>query len=570
MVSLQNLTIDSFEGFKFGKGFLTLRNLRRLVFHPRNGHTLYLRNDTFSGLRNLKITYVDISSSAYDSGSCVNTAVFSPFRHLRQLIFSTAHTCNFRQVLKMLFGLQGMQMDYLNLTHNVAALDQPSALNDKDIKYLSTMCIKRVDFSQNRISKLPYNISSSRFAQCLEEMVIYANYFEGYNIIPVISMLSYEKIRYLDFSSSKQCREEITELLPRKILTISTSRAVDVNFTFADSVRFVNFSLHGLSMGSPGIKWRIVGKRLDIVDLAYSGLPYCQKHFDISFVTSITNMNISGLKCSNLNVAFLHSIKTLKTLTCQDSDLSQGLKNDPGGIFLKGLFYLSYLDLGNNQLANLHENLLRDQTLSMRNLHLHGNTLSHIPKAIQNTKQLKFLNIKNNKLSSLSEEDKQILDSFENTKLEMSMNPFDCSCQHLSTIHWLKQNQHRIEDFEDIFCIGGIVLKNITDEIRQFELNCLSTFWLEFSASLSIVLIIAIIVSAIAYRYRVYIQYLYLVIVSSRPKYENENEQYEYDGFIAYSDNNCDWVTGVLYKQLTKDMNMKICLHHKDFIPEMT
>ena len=550
-----------------------MRKLRQLDLFPRHGSKFYLQNDTFSGLRNSKITYLEMRSTEYQYASCFNTGVFSQFRYLRQLKFSTAHTCNIRQVLKMLYGLQRLQMDYLKLTNNVATLDQSRALNDKDIEYLSTMCIKRVDLSHNKISKLPYNISNSRFAQCLEEIVVNrGNHFEGYNVLPLISMLSYDKIRNLDLSSSMQCAKEQRELLSNEI-AISWNRTFDVNITLADSMRIVNLSLFGLSIPTQGIQWRFVGERLEILDLSYSDLHFCEKSLNISFVTSIKNLNISGLQCSNLNATLLRSMQTLETLTCQDSNLFQGLKNDPDGIFLKGLFNLSYLDLGNNQLANLHENLLQDQSLSLRYLLLQDNALRHIPKAIQNVKQLKSLNLKNNNISTLLEEDRLILDSLENANLKLSGNFFDCSCAQFDMVKWLVDNEDRIEDFQNIHCIEGFHMRRIIGSsiqylgIWQFQLNCGTLYWLQLSTSLFIGLTLTIIVSAIGYRHRVYIKYLYLIMISGRTKFVTQSDEYEHDGFIAYSDNDYDWVTGILYKQLTHDMNMKICLHHKDFIP---
>ena len=54
MVSLQNLSIDLFDGFKFGSGILQLQNLSRLDFYPRRGGTFYFHNDSFLELGNTK------------------------------------------------------------------------------------------------------------------------------------------------------------------------------------------------------------------------------------------------------------------------------------------------------------------------------------------------------------------------------------------------------------------------------------------------------------------------------------------------------------------------------------
>ena len=415
MVNLQNLSVDLFTGFKFGSGILQLRNLSRLDFYPRRGGTFYFRNDSFLELNNTKITNLIIPYMDYVSASCVDIGVFSPFHHLRRFSFTAEYTCNIRKVLRALYGLKGLQMEYLNLANNINLKYEPLALDDDDIQYLSTICVKGVDLSNTRISKLSSKIGDSRFAECLEEIVIGHNFFRGIDILPVILMLSYKNIRNLDFSSNMQTlhakQDAISDGRTKSWNMTLSNRTINITIIFPDSLRTINLSW-SVSLSQiwkpTGINFRFVGKGLEIWDLAYTGLPICQQQRHFTFVTSIRNMNLTGMQCSELSVTFLSSIKTLKTLTFKDSDLSQGLTNDTGGIFLKGLFNLSYVDLGNNKLTNLHDNLLKDQSSSLRYLLLQDNLLSNIPKAIQKAKSLKILDIQNNKLLTLSEKDTQI------------------------------------------------------------------------------------------------------------------------------------------------------------------
>ena len=186
---------------------------------------------------------------------------------------------------------------------------------------------------------------------------------------------------------------------------------------------------------------------------------------------------------------------------------------------------------------------------------------------MQTVKGLQLCDIRNNKISTLSEYDMDILDACEEATIRISRNPFDCTCESLHMIKWIGKNKPRIEDFDDIYCIQGVKLKNITVNIRHFELKCLSTFWLEFSASSSIVLILVITIIAICYRYRVFLEYLYIILVSSRPKKNHQKDNYEFDAFISYSNKDYNWVVHTLYKRLTQEMNMKVSIHDKDFIP---
>ena len=565
MVNLQNLSIDLFTGFKFGSGILQLRNLSRLDFYPRRGGTFYFHSDSFLELSNTTITNLIIPYMDYVSASCVDIGVFSPFHHLRRFSFTAEYTCNIRHVLRALYGLKGLQMEYLNLANNINLKYEPLALDDVDIQYLSTICVKRVDLSNTRISKLSSKIGDSRFAQCLEDIVIGHKFFRGIDILPVMLMLSYKNIRNLDFSSNMQTLHAQQDAISNG-RTISwnrtlSNRPINITIIFPDSLRTINLSW-SVSLSQiwkpTGINFCFVGKGLEIWDLAYTGLPICQKHRHFTFLTSMRNMNLSGMQCSELSATFLSSLKTLQTLTFQDSELSQGLKNDPGGIFLKGLLNLSYLDLGNNELTNLHDNLFQDQITSLRYLYLHDNLLSNIPKAIQNAKKLEFLDIRNNKLLTLSETDTQILDAINGALIRISRNPFECSCQNLHMVKWLIQSKNRIEDYDDIYCSGGISLKSLAIYERRFELNCLSTFWLEFSASLCVVLILSIIISVIGYRHRQYIEHLF------KKHFRKDEREYEFDGFISHSHHDADWVSGILYKQLV-NMGMKISLYQKDF-----
>ena len=177
------------------------------------------------------------------------------------------------------------------------------------------------------------------------------------------------------------------------------------------------------------------------------------------------NLNLTKWRCADLNATFLSSIPTLETLTFQDADLSEGLKNDPEGIFLKGLYNLTNLDLGKNKLINLHDSLLYDQTLSLKTLFIQDNAMQNIPKAIRQVSGLKLLDIRNNKISTLSEFDMETLDMYQQAMIRLSGNPFDCSCQNLLMIKWFGRNRQRIEDLDNIHCITGVQLNNITNDL---------------------------------------------------------------------------------------------------------
>ena len=563
--SLQTLYLDVFEGFKFGSGFFELQNLSEIHFYPRN--SFQLQNDSFYGLRNAKIESLEMDFSFFVYN--VETDVFSPFSHLKELTLNIGERCNIRKALKALYGLRGRQMEYLNLANNFLNAARPIQLTDQDISFLKTMCIKRVDLRRNTIFRIPFSIADSRFANCLEEIRIGENKFQDSDFLPLLFMLSYKNIRTIDCSYPVTY---IQSVRPGKNNRISNSN-LKLNFTltFAESLR--TFNMAGANQVSHRLtnNMHVVGKKLEVFNLAYTQWDWCRLGFHITFNTNIKYLNLTNWDCGYLNPKFLRSITTLETLIFRDAGLSGGLKwYDPDGTFLQGLVNLSTLDLAGNDLTSLHNNLFSDQSFSLRHLSLQNNIFRQIPLAVRRTQNLKLLNIQNNKLSELSKSDTQILDECSDAQVHMSMNPFVCSCDNLHMIQWLEKNKKRILDFDDLKCTSGETVKSQTELIRQFELKCLGTFWLEFSSSMCIAMIIAIIVFAICYRYRVYIEYMYLILVSFKPNREHAKDEFEFDGFISYSAKDTDWVTQVLYKRLTDEIKMKVCIHHKDFIPGRT
>ena len=130
----------------------------------------------------------------------IDEDVFSPFQNLKELHLNIRPQCDIRRALRALYGLQGKEMEYLNMSGNFFSFAEVTTLTEKDIQYLSTMCVKRVDLSNCDISRIPDTISNSRFAKCVEYLSLGKNIFLQSNTLPVFEMLSYGNLTYFDMS----------------------------------------------------------------------------------------------------------------------------------------------------------------------------------------------------------------------------------------------------------------------------------------------------------------------------------------------------------------------------------
>ena len=442
LLSLQTLYVDVFQGFRFGNGFLSLRNLTNIQLSPRN--EFQLQNESFLSLRNANITSLDVDfrGVVYE----VEAGVLSPFSHLQNLRFRIALRFNIQTALRALYGLRGRTMDYLNLANNFFYNSKQVQLTEQDVYYLSTMCVRRVDLTDNKISKIPISIVESRFANCLEEIYIGQNAFIGIDYIPVFLMLSYNNIHVFDCSHPKTFYRG-HQIINRNNNSLRR-RETDVTFYLSDSLKVINMSGIGAYDDTKLHYFNLIASALEVVDMSYFAWYLCQNGNHGTYLTSIKYVDLTGWICDNLNASFFKSSPTLETLIFRNARLSEGLKKDPDGILLRGLVNLRNVDFGSNLLVHLHDNLFLDQSLSLRNLFLRYNDFRHIPKAVQNAKHIRLLDIRNNKLSSLSETDTRILDECKETHVKISRNPFDCSCANKHMLQWLAINRERVLDLD--------------------------------------------------------------------------------------------------------------------------
>ncbi|VDI74260.1 Hypothetical predicted protein [Mytilus galloprovincialis] len=87
----------------------------------------------------------------------------------------------------------------------------------------------------------------------------------------------------------------------------------------------------------------------------------------------------------------------------QSSSLSIGLKYDHHSQFLSRLKRLQYVDFSRNAFKDqFRSSTFKSQLDSMQSLILEGNLLTSIPLDLEEFNRLSFLNIKNNKITYLT------------------------------------------------------------------------------------------------------------------------------------------------------------------------
>lgn len=141
------------------------------------------------------------------------------------------------------------------------------------------------------------------------------------------------------------------------------------------------------------------------------------------------------------------SLAILVDVNCTD----RGLEELPANLPLR----TRVLRLANNRIKSLMPPASGRGWDSLLLLDVHGNEISSIDQVVgmRMLRSLMGLNLTNNRLSRLATHVLQHLSSMDN--LRLSGNPWLCTCDTVSFVSWLQNNNKKVKDVEEIRCSDG-------------------------------------------------------------------------------------------------------------------
>jgi Leucine-rich repeat (LRR) protein len=198
--SLEELHIDVFNQFRFGRNFERLKHLSKVQFHP-TGSIFHLRNNTFRGLSKSPIE--NLTMDFQRNVQCdVSEDTLCSFPSLKRAYMTFGGLCDLDAVLKTLKCLESRTFEDLSSAGNVPVLIRKSLiLNEENCKYLLKICVKKVDFSRNHIHGISVNLLETTFGKCIEYLDISRNEILFMKTSFVIDFIkNYPKLYYIDAS----------------------------------------------------------------------------------------------------------------------------------------------------------------------------------------------------------------------------------------------------------------------------------------------------------------------------------------------------------------------------------
>ncbi|XP_069465763.1 toll-like receptor 4 [Ambystoma mexicanum] len=238
--------------------------------------------------------------------------------------------------------------------------------------------------------------------------------------------------------------------------------------------------------------------------------------------------------------------------TFGDNSLSNSLGN---------LTELTFLDISGCSLEHVHPNTF-SKVGKLRELHISNNHLTELdPAVFWPLKALNILDLSRNQIQALRE-NVQVALPRNLTSLDLSENPFDCSCTHYVFLQWVKMQESLLLDGSSMVCKSPPQVSS--EKITHLDTSYCTTQMVSVVLPVSLILF-SFPVSFIFYK--CYFQHYYRLFLH-RWCMDSVHKEDMYDAFVIYSTKDEEWVTGELVKKLEEGSPpFRLCLHFRDFMP---
>ncbi|XP_061684887.1 toll-like receptor 3 [Syngnathoides biaculeatus] len=294
-------------------------------------------------------------------------------------------------------------------------------------------------------------------------------------------------------------------------------------------------------------------------------------------LSNLAYLDLSNNNIANLRGSLLTGLFNLKVLNLQHNNLARLWKDaNLGGpvLYLKGLEKLTSLQMDNNGLDEIPAEALTE----LRNLHdlsLSNNLLNNLKDSVfDSLTSLKVLHLQRNLITAVRPE--VFLTPLTNlSSLFMDRNPFDCTCESiLWFVTWLNTtNTTSIPGLRGQY-ICNTPLAYFNRSISDFNtLSCRDMAPFQALYVLSSTLVGLLTVTALLLRFHGWrIQFYWNVLVNRTLGFSDtrmeEVRQFEYDAYIIHAEVDTSWVERALMP-LEGDA-CRFCLEDRDSTPGMS
>ncbi|CAC5381409.1 unnamed protein product [Mytilus coruscus] len=530
--NLRELNVDLVSNATFGQQFKKLHNLHILKFDYC--HVKYLYNTTFS---EMPVNIKEFHMTTCKNFVVIEGGVLVPFQHLK-LLNLTNSNIHLTQALNILHPFQKKSMDSVILTPEM-------------MKYISTICIKTLDFSDNDII-LVKNKSFVQFKhpECFENVLLSANRFslDNWAVYFFKFLYTMNNIKIIDFSyfplrfknpifldvvtkDNYTSVEKVQGKWRRKVIPITVTVPSQILFLRITHLMAKNAFREIKTINSSLRHLEISYFETDIFPLlTFEGFNSLE-HLDLSGISSV--LTIGERKISVL----IH----LKTIILKETHLFNVLQTNT--TILSFCPNIMTLDISYNYIWKIKANSF-GQLLNLKQLNLSHNLFETVPDVVTTFYSIVELDLSYNQLTTIGKNILEWIDSQHKKhgifKLYLNNNPLICSCDTTKFLRWILTTKVKLDNNSNYSCWvssrkGINYTRNVAEDFHHYFVDCDTTVWIKLGISLLVSVLSSVLCIALLYNFRWRIMFFFFR--NFRRFAEKGLElTFDFDVYVSYSD----------------------------------
>ncbi|XP_060102416.1 toll-like receptor 3 [Heteronotia binoei] len=593
--SLQILDLSSnplteiYPGCFHAIGKLFGLNLNKVQLGPNRMEKLSLELSSTS-IQNLSLSQVQLSR--------ISNLTFNGMQRTNLTILDLSN--NYMTVIENGSFVWFKSLQTLNLENNkIASLFSHSLDGLSNINYLNL---------RNSINKKIDDFAFQSLKH-LETLIMDENTF------PEITPKTFTGLENLKYLSLSKCaitlgtiKRTITNRTfssltdsPLQFLNLTRTKITDIQagaFSWLGELKTLDLGINEISQDLTGQEFQGLSS-IETIYLSYNNLLTLTSD-SFAFVPSLRKLRLRRVGCSNLDISpspfhtlqnltvldlgnnnianvredLFDRLHQLEILDMQHNNLARLWKHaNPGGpvLFLKGLKNLRLLDLESNGIDEIPGNVFHGLS-KLRSLNLGSNNLNLFPVSVFNDlASLTSLFLQKNLITAVEEEVFGTV--FANLKaLDMESNPFDCTCETIAWfVNWLNVSKTYIPGLNQYLCNTPPKYHNTV--VAHFDTSPCDNapFKLFFIVSITVILLLIIVVLLIHFQgWR--IKFLWSVSVNrvlGFREIDRPQQQFDYDAYIIHAKKDKNWVyknfIPLEEQQANNEPIIRFCLEERDF-----
>ncbi|XP_052064964.1 toll-like receptor 4 [Mytilus californianus] len=590
--SLESLSIDYVEDKMaiFDEKFSYLKNLTILDLSGSTGNCkmTILTEKTF--LFFTQISHLNLSKCMIQY---LFKGTFKLLRNILELDVSLNTCLRFEALENITTDLQHSAIQILKFNYIHGFLEKTTVLKTSHIWNLRNTSIVRLEAAGNRIQTIEsgaikYLPETFKSVDIRKNMLSAGKYLLDLTNMSIASLEMSDNTSPLDIISSyvEKCpiKEETVTInsennwlyteLP--ILELFKNRSGKFVFPMPRNLIKVSLRSSNVKFELPNLSF--TANEIENVDFSDNVLHTWTG--PITNVKKLTHLDLSANFCSNVSKTFFSpDFINLRCLLLQNNLLGLVIPTDVNGEIFQNLHNVVYINLSKNKITNI-PNMLFQRQYNLESLDLSENMIEDINFKLSHMKKLTFLNLRNNRLSSLGNYVMNALNSIAKMKTNLTIdlcgNNLVCNCDSLSFLKWIIDTPtilHHREEYECKTSQNTIsLLQNPREVYETIRKECMSYEGLIIGLTTGILMFIFILCGGIVYRYRWKLRYLYYMVKvkwnDPEPQSDNKDERlYMYDAFVSYANEDDKFVHHKLLNNLEKNCGIQLCLHRRNFLP---